>query len=131
MTNLSKTSESRLARIRSRMRSLVCRNSLALSVSVWLSSAFPPAALSQDIVEDMKKQIGGGLDIGATIILIIAILAGAVMVIVTGYQLFREREGLARFGLAVLVAIVMIGMATYLVGESDNYIAALTGKSSN
>ena len=90
-----------------------------------------PAAARADasrIIADARGHLATVLEIGLWLLLAGGYVAAAYMIISGAIRIFQDREGgLARFGLGVVVAIVMVVLMSYFVTAGEAEIRKIKG----
>lgn len=99
--------------------------------AAWAALLPVPVALAQDassIVNDIGgylKQAGGIL---ITLVTIGAFLVAAYMIGNGAWKIFQDRDGgIAQFMMGVVVAVVMVVLVSYFVGEGKDALEQLPG----
>ncbi len=88
----------------------------------------PVLAATPDILNDLKSQLADVLKVGTILFLVAGFFTGGYIVITGAIRVFQDREGgLARFGLGILVTVVMVAFTVYLVGQGTTEIEKLGG----
>ncbi len=99
----------------------------------WLALitlALPHLALAEDadIIGELRSQLGPILTVGLQLLLVGGFATAGYIIITGAIRVMQDREGgLARFGLGILVAIIMIAFTVYLVGEGSEAVTLITG----
>ena len=84
---------------------------------------FPALAQADQILKDARNNLATVMEVGMWILLAGGYLGAAYMIITGAIRLFQDREGgLARFGLGVLVAIIMVVLMTFFVTAGQTEI---------
>lgn len=105
---------------------------LAGSVRTALVMLLPAsAALAQD-ADTIMNEIGGYLkqagNILITLITIVAFLVAAYLIGNGAWKIFQDRDGgLMQFLMGVIVAVVMVVLVTFFVGEGKDALDQLPG----
>ncbi len=121
-TALSNAFRSRIVPARLRLQAFV----LSLSLSLLCR---PALAVEPD---DIMDKIGGAIKQAGTLLITLltigVFLAAAYMIVQGAWGIYKERDGgLMQFVTGVIVAIIMILLVTYFVGEGKTALDELPG----
>ncbi len=83
---------------------------------------------SANILTELRAQLGPILTIGLQLLLVGGFATAGYIIITGAIRVMNDREGgLARFGLGILVAIVMIAFTVYLVQQGSDAVTKIAG----
>ena len=83
---------------------------------------------TNNILTELRAQLGPILTIGLQLLLVGGFATAGYIIITGAIRVMNDREGgLARFGLGILVAIVMIAFTVYLVQQGSDAVTKIEG----